>query len=646
MFLLKKLLFIFALILNCISYSQTLVINEFSNGPSGVQEYLELIAIDTSLVPNACSPCIDIRGWIIDDNNGYHGSSGIASGCNRFSNDAFWSCIPLGTMITVYNGAEINVDMPPDDLNINDGNCRLVIPIENTVLFESNTNTPGAVFCDYPDIGWTSGGVWSRIGMRNAGDCIRLVNLTGCEVFSLSYGDISLNSTIYFEGSGIDNVFYFAGNDPYNQTDWLQGCAGDPGSCAGNEQTPGIQNSNLNDTFINQFIINDCQPISIIDTNSINLTVCENQLPYIWNGLIFSSSGTQSATLSGNLGCDSIVTLNLSVNVIDTNTVNLSVCENELPYTWNGITFSSSGTQSATFIGTLGCDSVVTLNLNVNGIDTNTVNLSVCENELPYIWNGITLLSSGTQSTTLSGSSGCDSTIILNLDVNGTNTTAVNLSICENQLPYTWNDMTFNAPEIQIVNLLNSSGCDSTVILYLDVTPTPAVPNTSDNMEYCITDLPEPMEAEGSMESYSWYADTELTDILSNDSQYTPEIYLGSINYYVTSNENGCESPAQIITIQFQQCNIIIPSAFTPNGDTINDFWEIKEIDSIYPNNIVHVFNRWGNKIYVSQKGSYEEFPWDGKINGKPIPIGTYYYIIEYNDNQNEPSNGIVSILK
>lgn len=141
-------------------------------------------------------------------------------------------------------------------------------------------------------------------------------------------------------------------------------------------------------------------------------------------------------------------------------------------------------------------------------------------------------------------------------------------------------------------------------------------------------------------------ADTELTDILSNDSQYTPEIYLGSINYYVTSNENGCESPAQIITIQFQQCNIIIPSAFTPNGDTINDFWEIKEIDLIYPNNIVHVFNRWGNKIYVSQKGSYEEFPWDGKINGKPIPIGTYYYIIEYNDDQNEPSNGIISILK
>ena len=646
MFSLKKLLFISALILNYSSYSQTLVINEFSNGPSGVQEYIEFIAIDTSSLTNTCSPCIDIRGWIIDDNNGYHGSSGIASGCNRFSNDTVWSCIPLGTMITIYNGVETNVDMPADDLNINDGNCRLVVPIENTVLFESNPNTPGAVFCDYPDIGWTSGGVWSRIGMRNAGDCIRLVNLDGCEIFSLSYGDISLNSTIYFEGSGIDDVFYLNGNDPYNQTDWLQGCAGDPGACAGNNQTPGIPNSNLNDTYINQFIINDCQPISIIDTNSINLTVCENQLPYLWNGLVFFSSGTQSATLSSNQGCDSIVTLNLNVNGVDPNTVNLSICENELPYLWNGLTFSSSDTQSVTLLSTLGCDSIVILNLDVNEIDTNTINLSICENELPYVWNDITFSASGTQSAILSSSLGCDSTVILNLNVNGIDTSIVTLSICENQLPYTWNGMTFNAPEIQIINLFNSSGCDSTLIIDLEVTPNPAAPNTSGNMQYCINAQPEPMEADGSSESYSWYADAELTDILSNDSQYTPEIYLGSINYYVTTNENGCESPAQIITIQFQPCNIIIPSAFTPNGDAINDFWEIKEIDLIYPNNIVHVFNRWGNKIYVSKKGSYEEFPWDGRINGKPIPVGTYYYIIEYNDEQNEPSNGIVSILK
>ncbi len=611
-----------------------------------MQEYIELIVIDTSSQSFSCSPCIDIRGWIIDDNNGYHGSSGIASGCNRFSNDAFWSCIPLGTMITVYNGVEINVDMPTDDLNINDGNCRLVVPIENSTLFESNPNTPGAVVCDYPNTGWTPGGVWSRIGMRNAGDCIRLVDLSGCEVFSLSYGDITLYSTIYFGGSGVDDIFYFSGNNPYNQANWFQGCAGDPGACIGNEQTPGTPNSNLNNAYINQFIINDCQPISITDTNTVNLSVCENELPYTWNGITLSSSGTQSANLTNSLGCDSIVTLNLSVNGIDTNTVNLSVCENELPYTWNGITFSTSGTQSTTLTNSLGCDSTVTLNLSVNGIDTNTVNLSVCENELPYTWNGITFSTSGTQSTTLTNSLGCDSTVTLNLSVNGIDTNTVNLSVCENELPYTWNSLTFNSPDTQFINLLNSSGCDSTISIILTVTAIPLAPNTSGDMEYCINEQPDPLEVSGSSGSYTWYADIELLEILSNGSQYTPEVYSGNTNYYVTTTENGCESPAEIITIEFKVCSLIIPSAFTPNGDETNDFWEINDIDLVYPNNIVQVFNRWGNKIYESQKGSYEKMPWNGEINGRPLPVGTYYYIIDYNEESIEASNGIVNILK
>ena len=507
-----------------------------------MQEYIELIVIDTSSTSVTCNPCIDIRGWIIDDNNGYHGISGIASGCNRFSNNIFWSCIPLGTIITVYNGAETNIDMPINDLDINDGNCRLVVPIENSTLFESNPNTPGAVVCDYPNTGWVSGGVWSRIGMRNAGDCIRLVNLIGCEVFSLSYGDITLNSTIYFGGSGVDDIFYFSGNNPYSQVDWFQGCAGDPGACTGNDQTPGMPNSNLNDAYINQFIINDCQPISITDTNTVDLSICENELPYTWNGYTFSSSGTQSTTLTSTLGCDSIVALNLSVNGIDTNTVNLSICENELPYTWNGLTFTSHGTQ--------------------------------------------------------------------------------------------------------IINLLNSSGCDSTINIILTVTANPLAPNTSGDMEYCINEQPDPLEVSGSSGSYTWYADAELIEILSNDAQYTPQVYSGNINYYVTTTENGCESPAQIITIEFQACSVIIPSAFTPNGDEINDFWEINDIDLIYPNNIVRVFNRWGNKIYESKKGSYEQMPWNGEINGTSLPIATYYYIIDYNDESIKSSNGIVSILK
>mgnify|MGYP003985086357 FL=1 len=91
--------------------SQTLIMNEVSQGESGGQEYVEFVVVDSTAVYNCTGsdpPCIDIRGWIIDDNSGYHGTTGIASGACRFSNDLLWSCVPLGTIIVVYNDSDPN----------------------------------------------------------------------------------------------------------------------------------------------------------------------------------------------------------------------------------------------------------------------------------------------------------------------------------------------------------------------------------------------------------------------------------------------------------------------------------------------------------------------------------------------------------
>src|SRR6218665_3597684 len=144
--------------------AQTLIINEVSNGPAGNQEYVEFVVASNTAVyncGNTTPPCLDIRGWIFDDNSGYHGSSGVASGAVRFSQNALWSCVPLGTIIVIYNSADPNPAMPADDLSLSDGNCRIVAPISSN-LFESNSTTPGAVACSYPPTGWTSGGSWNN----------------------------------------------------------------------------------------------------------------------------------------------------------------------------------------------------------------------------------------------------------------------------------------------------------------------------------------------------------------------------------------------------------------------------------------------------------------------------------------------------
>ncbi len=142
-------IFILVLLLSFFSgfvYSQTLIINEVSNGPSGLQEYVEFVVVDASATydcTGSVPPCVDIRGWIYDDNSGYHGASGIASGCARFTNDPLWSCVPVGTIILLYNGLDPNPDIPADDVSLLDGNCVLSVSLENPQFFEFTEITPG-----------------------------------------------------------------------------------------------------------------------------------------------------------------------------------------------------------------------------------------------------------------------------------------------------------------------------------------------------------------------------------------------------------------------------------------------------------------------------------------------------------------------
>jgi gliding motility-associated-like protein len=70
---------------------------------------------------------------------------------------------------------------------------------------------------------------------------------------------------------------------------------------------------------------------------------------------------------------------------------------------------------------------------------------------------------------------------------------------------------------------------------------------------------------------------------------------------------------------------LLIPNAYSPNGDGINDRWNIQGI-SKFPESEIKVFNRYGQVIYYSK--GYNS-PWDGRLNGKSLPGGTYYYTVD-----------------
>ena len=71
---------VFSFLISYFAFNQSLIINEVSQGPSGSKEYVEFLVIPTSTTQN-CETCMDLRGWIIDDNNGYF-SIGNPNGTN------------------------------------------------------------------------------------------------------------------------------------------------------------------------------------------------------------------------------------------------------------------------------------------------------------------------------------------------------------------------------------------------------------------------------------------------------------------------------------------------------------------------------------------------------------------------------------
>ena len=205
-----------------------------------------------------------------------------------------------------------------------------------------------------------------------------------------------------------------------------------------------------------------------------------------------------------------------------------------------------------------------------------------------------------------------------------------------------------NAPGIYVITGIQDNNCSNTSALTqsIIVHPLPLAPVIIGETEFCTNEQILPLTAQGNPGTFTWYADENLLQVISTEDQFTPENIIGITNYYITITENGCEGASQMIPVEVKVCDVIIPTAFTPDDDDINDTWNIVNLDLVYPNNVVSVFNRFGNKIYESMKGQYNQMPWDGTHESNPLPVASYFYLIEYNDEHHTNTSGTVTIVK
>jgi gliding motility-associated-like protein len=143
----------------------------------------------------------------------------------------------------------------------------------------------------------------------------------------------------------------------------------------------------------------------------------------------------------------------------------------------------------------------------------------------------------------------------------------------------------------------------------------------------------------GTFDSYSWMPQTNLDDPSSQSTLL--HVSQDQIYYVTGTTVEGCtETDTIIITTA---SNLIIYSGFTPNDDGINDEWDI-DYWQYYLNMTVDVYNRWGGLVF-SSKGYSDDKRWDGTYKGKPVSVGTYWYVINLNDGS-KPISGHVTIVR
>lgn len=422
-----------------------------------------------------------------------------------------------------------------------------------------------------------------------------------------------------------------------------------------------IMGLNFMDESGSVYVIGEC-----FATNSTIIEKACNSYtaPY---GTVYDSSGIYVDTITNSAGCDSIITLFLTITDTSSSTISPTSCNS---YTSpSGIIYNNSGTYLDTIMNNAGCDSIITIHLTIDDFTLSTINETACNSYTSP--SGVVYDTSGMYLDTILNNVGCDSiiTIYLNIisdttiDVSANVTSSLNCNgdndgqaivvVNTGTAPYTyqWDDPALQTTKeawglyatTYNVMVTDSNGCvDSSTVIVSEPDPLKIDSMTilSDQCEDGTGSIS--LFPEGGTPIYTY-----LWNTTPSQSNETIESLFGG-NYSVSiTDANGCDTTAVFELSNEnnddcdEECSLFIPNVITPNGNGWNDTWQIKDIDC-YPNCLVKVYNRWGIMLFES-KGYPTK--WDGRYQGKELPAGVYYYIIDLNDDETQIFKGSISIF-
>lgn len=426
-------------------------------------------------------------------------------------------------------------------------------------------------------------------------------------------------------------------------------CQGDSLFVGGNfQQQPGYYNDTLNSsTGCDSIVITHLQEIlPVYSTTAAQL--CQGDS--LWAGGSYqSNAGSYFDTLHSALGCDSIVTTVIEMVQPVFASFAVTICFGD-SYFAGGILQTTAGTYIDTLQSGMGCDSIVTTQLQVLFPVFGTQSVTICDGA-SYFAGGSDQTMPGTFYDTLAANNGCDSVLITQLTVLpnpmvylGQDTaicdgTSMLLSAGPGFSSYVWNDgsnsetLAVNEMGSFSVIVTDQNGCTArdTLVIY-DVFAIP------------VNFLPADTTACGAFSmviivdgyiSYQWsHGFTGETAEISAPGSYTLEV----------KDANGCTGSDLIIVDADCEQAVLMPNAFTPNGDGLNDVLKPVLLDDISDYELT-IFNRWGELIFRSAD---PDEGWDGREGKIASVIEQYVWTVRYKNGNgvDQFEKGSVALLR
>ena len=231
--------------------------------------------------------------------------------------------------------------------------------------------------------------------------------------------------------------------------------------------------------------------------NEVSLASCDQ---YIWNGEVYTESGTYTQTLQTIAGCDSIVTLYLTINRSEREEYRLTTCKQ---YEWHGQIYTESGDYEYQTTTEHGCERVEVLHLTISDKEQEEFYETACEE---YYWNGQTYTESGDYTFNTTSSSGCDRTEVLHLTINRSEREEYTATACDQ---YEWHGQVYTESGDYEYRTTTAEGCERVEVLHLTI-------NRSEREEFNVS----------ACESYEWHGNTYYSS--------------GTYEHYTTTDA-GCE---------------------------------------------------------------------------------------------------------